>query len=510
MIEPVAVAVPQPLPEARSFEDIQALFTEANHALAERVNQGIAQFLSETDEPAPFNRDDLINKYASFEIPLEGQTFEAYLETLEQHIIPDSAHLASPRYLGHMTSPLPRFIPEVGRLIQSLNQNMVKMETSRGLTLLERQTLGLMHQELFGFESSFYDQCVHDFSSTLGIFTSGGTLANISALWAACRQAAAQGAVDQRRTRVVIGSELMHYSFDKGAEILGLTLIKLPVNQDNSIDIEVMAQALQTCLEHDQQVIALIGIAGTTDFGSIDPLADICRLGQAHGVYVHIDAAWGGGFVLSAYKEQVLAGVAQADSITIDGHKQLMMPIGCGLLLFKDPNLSKQIAHHAPYAVREKSLDQGKYTLEGTRPANTLYLHACLSIIGRKGYHQIFQRAMQNTAYMAQAIKDSEAFELTSEPKINILTYRYLPKAYRGKVLSEEANRQISQFNETLQKVQRARGQSFISRTSRAITQYGPQKLTLLRAVLLNPLSNEADIQYVLDDQLSIAASLES
>ncbi len=507
MIEPVVVSTPDHLQNARSFAQIQALFTEENDVLAARVNQGITQFLNDTDEPAPFNKIDLINKYALFDIPLEGLSFDAYLDTLEQHIIPDSAHLASPRYLGHMTSPLPRFIPEVGRLIQSLNQNMVKMETSRGLTILERQTLGLIHKELFGFEPSFYDQCVNDFSTTLGIFTSGGTLANISALWAACRQGAVPKG--QRQAGVVIGSELMHYSFDKAAEILGLELIKLPVNQENSIDIEVMAQTRQACAEQGKQVIALVGIAGTTDFGSIDPLADICRLGQAHGVYVHIDAAWGGGFALSGYKDQVLAGVGQANSITIDGHKQLMMPIGCGLLLFRDPSLSQKIAHHAPYAVREKSLDQGKYTLEGTRPANTLYLHACLSIIGRNGYHQIFQRAMQNTAFMAQAIKQSEAFELTSTPKINILTYRYMPKAYRGKVLSDEDNIQINQFNETLQKMQRARGQSFISRTTRAITKYGSLKLTLLRAVLLNPLSSQADIQYVLDDQLSIATTLE-
>ncbi|XDZ52765.1 aminotransferase class V-fold PLP-dependent enzyme [Neisseriaceae bacterium CLB008] len=510
MIEPVSVSEADQFQYDRPFAEIQALFTQPNDALSKRINQGITRFFNDTDDQAPFNKDSLIKKYSLFEIPLEGQTFDDYLDYLEHQIIPDSAHLASPRFLGHMTSPLPRFIPEIGRLIQSLNQNMVKMETSRGLTMLERQTLGLIHKELFDLEPSFYEACVNDFTTTLGIFTSGGTLANISALWAACRQAASYEQATKVSSRVVIGSELMHYSFDKAAEIFGLELIKLPVNHENSIDIEVMTQMVQKCAALDKQVIALVGIAGTTDFGSIDPLADICRLGQQHHIYVHIDAAWGGGFVLSEYKNSVLGGAAQADSITIDGHKQLMMPIGCGLLLFRNPKLSQKIAHHAPYAVREKSLDQGKYTLEGTRPANALYLHACLSILGRKGYHQIFQRAMENTEFMAQQIKDSEAFELISEPKINILTYRYIPRAYRGRELTEQDNVEINGFNEALQKMQRARGRSFISRTTRAVAQYGPQKLTLLRAVLLNPLSDRDDIQYVLDDQLSIASVLEA
>ncbi|MEE3662024.1 aminotransferase class V-fold PLP-dependent enzyme [Brenneria sp. g21c3] len=494
----------------KQFSSVRELFSGPNDYLSSRIDKGIQRFLTSTDKCSPFNREALINRYSSFNIPDVGVTFKTYFDYLESQIVPDSSHLASARYLGHMTCPVPHFIPEVGRLIQSLNQNMVKMETSRGLTILERQSLSLIHKELFGFNQAFYDAFSQDFTGALGIFTSGGTLANISALWAACRNVRArEGNRIEYIDQVVIGSELMHYSFDKAAEILGLNLIKLPVDKDNSISPADLKNKIIECEESGKNVIALIGIAGSTDFGSIDPLVEICRLGEEKNIYVHIDAAWGGGFLLSQYKDKILSGIELADSVTIDGHKQLMMPIGCGLLLFRDPALSKKIAHHAPYAAREKSLDQGRYTLEGTRPANTLYLHACLNIIGRNGYREIFKLAMQNAGFMADVINDNDSFELTSSPIINILTYRYVPKIYRRKKLSHEDNFHINEFNKLLQKAQRAKGNSFVSRTTRPIAKYGTQKLVLLRAVLINPLTTRNDINYVINEQLEIAHSLE-
>lgn len=510
MFESIAGPDKDAFPGETGFSSVRELFTEKDDYLSTRVDKEIIRYLTSTDECARFDRDELIHKYSSVNIPETGKDFKTYLDDLERQIIPNCSHLSSARYLGHMTSPIPHFIPEIGRLIQSLNQNMVKMETSRGLTILERQVLSLIHREAFGFGQEFYTACSQDFTSTLGIFTSGGTLANVSALWTACRNSSAEADnCVAGKKRVVIGSELMHYSFDKAAEILGLCLVKLPVNENNSISLLDVENKIAACEENGEQVVALIGIAGSTDFGSIDPLAELCRLGMEKNIYVHIDAAWGGGFLLSDDKDKLLSGIAFADSVTIDGHKQLMTPIGCGLLLFRDPNLSKKIAHHAPYAAREKSLDQGRYTLEGTRPANVLYLHACLSIIGRNGYREIFKLAMQNVNFMADMINQSDSFELTSPPLINIFTYRYIPKGYRRKRLSYEDNIHINEFNTLLQKTQRARGNSFVSRTTRSVTKYGPQKLVLLRTVMINPLTTRDDIEYMLNEQLDIAHYLE-
>lgn len=373
------------------------LFTPSSSYFQESVDLCIGDFSRQKDEVNVFNKDALGNVFSTLTIPEKPVSIEAYLNEIRETIIPVCSHLTSPTYLGHMTSPLPSFIPEIGRLIQTLNQNMVKMETSRGLTLLERQLLKLLHQEIFNCNEDFYADVNKDFSKTPGIFTSGGTMANLTAMWVAIRRAR-----QKTESRLaVIGSELMHYSFDKAAALLGVELYRLPVNQQQMVSVDRIEQQIKECAKEGIAVAAIVAIAGTTDFGSIDPLSEIGELGKRYGVHVHIDAAWGGAFILSCKHKSLLEGLEMGDTVTVDGHKQMLMPVGTGMLFFKKPELSRILVHTAPYAVRKTSLDQGRFTLEGTRPANMLYLHACLNLIGKQGYSELFGTALDNVKAMA-------------------------------------------------------------------------------------------------------------
>ncbi|EAB6030152.1 aminotransferase class V-fold PLP-dependent enzyme [Salmonella enterica] len=412
------------------------LFTPSSSYFQESVDLCIGDFSRQKDEVNVFNKDALGNVFSTLTIPEKPVSIEAYLNEIRETIIPVCSHLTSPTYLGHMTSPLPSFIPEIGRLIQTLNQNMVKMETSRGLTLLERQLLKLLHQEIFNCNEDFYADVNKDFSKTPGIFTSGGTMANLTAMWVAIRRAR-----QKTESRLaVIGSELMHYSFDKAAALLGVELYRLPVNQQQMVSVDRIEQQIKECAKEGIAVAAIVAIAGTTDFGSIDPLSEIGELGKRYGVHVHIDAAWGGAFILSCKHKSLLEGLEMGDTVTVDGHKQMLMPVGTGMLFFKKPELSRILVHTAPYAVRKTSLDQGRFTLEGTRPANMLYLHACLNLIGKQGYSELFGTALDNVKAMACYIKDNPAFELLVEPTINILSYRFIPQHFRKKTLTMEDN----------------------------------------------------------------------
>ncbi|MGV6985401.1 aminotransferase class V-fold PLP-dependent enzyme [Providencia hangzhouensis] len=484
---------------------IKKLFSPSASYFQDGIDLCIEEFSRQKDEVNAFNKDALGNTFSSLTIPEKPVNITDYLSDILETVIPACSHLASPTYLGHMTSPLPSFIPEIGRLIQTLNQNMVKMETSRGLTLLERQLLKLLHQEIFNCNDDFYADVNTDFSKTTGIFTSGGTMANLTAMWVATRQ------VRQKTESqlAVIGSELLHYSFDKAATLLGFELYRLPVNQQQKLPVDRIEQQIQECTKQGITVAAIVGIAGTTDFGSIDSLSEIAELGRRYGIHVHIDAAWGGAFILSHEHKSLLAGLELADTVTVDGHKQMLMPIGTGMLFFKKPELSRVLVHTAPYAVRKTSLDQGRFTLEGTRPANMLYLHACLHLIGKQGYGELFGTAMDNIKNMAGYIKNNPAFELLTEPTINILSYRFIPKRFRNKTLTEEDNQQISQFNYLLQKIQRGRGKSFVSRSVRKFAYYGNKELVFLRVVVLNPCVEKEHILFMLQDQLDIADDIE-
>ncbi|ADP72598.1 Pyridoxal-dependent decarboxylase [Rhodomicrobium vannielii ATCC 17100] len=467
-----------------------------------------ASFLRSADagERSPIRR--VREKFRSCEVPDTAMALDDYLSLLDQDVLPHCSSLASPRYLGHMTSPIPGFLPELGRLVQTLNQNVVKMETSGSLTFVERQVLGMLHKETYGFDTAFYDRRVQDRDSTLGLFASGGTIANLTALRAAKQRASVHAGGGARMA--VIGSELMHYSFAKGADLMGLELRRVPVDEQNRMLPAALEREIEACEAEGVTVAALIAIAGTTEFGSVDPLASICRLGQARNIHVHVDAAWGGGFLLSPRNRHILAGIELADTVTIDGHKQLMVPLGCGMLFFRDPEVSKTIMHHAPYAVRPNSEDQGRFTLEGTRPATAIYVHAALHLIGKSVYDALFSASLERTRIMARHIEGMPEFELTSRPDMNILTYRYIPEAMRGTTPGPADNHRISRFNVALQRAQRDKGDSFVSRTFRPVSRHGDEPLALLRAVLLNPRTTEDDILFLLRDQVGIARELEN
>lgn len=484
---------------------IKKLFAPSTSFFQEGIDLCIGEFSRQKDEVNVFNKEGLEKRFSTLTIPEQPESIEEYLSDIRETVIPICSHLTNPAYLGHMTSPLPSFIPEIGRLIQTLNQNMVKMETSRGLTLLERQLLKLLHQEIFNCNDGFYADVNKDFSKTSGIFTSGGTMANLTAMWVATRQAR-----QKRQDRLaVIGSELLHYSFDKAAALLGFELYRLPVNQQQQVSIAGIEQQIQVCVKQGITVAAIVAIAGTTDFGSIDPLSEIAELGKRYGIHVHIDAAWGGAFILSHKHKSLLAGLELSDTVTVDGHKQMLMPIGTGMLFFKNPELSRVLVHTAPYAVRKTSLDQGRFTLEGTRPANMLYLHACLHLIGKQGYEELFDIALNNVKTMASYIQENPAFELLTEPTVNILSYRFIPQRFRNKNLTAEDNQQINQFNCLLQKIQRSRGNSFVSRSVRKFAHYGNNELVFLRVVVLNPCVEKEHILFMLRDQLDIAGDIE-
>jgi glutamate decarboxylase len=151
--------------------------------------------------------------------------------------------------------------------------------------------------------------------------------------------------------------------------------------------------------------------------------------------------------------------------------------------------------------------------LEGSRPAVALFVHASLHILGRRGYEILVDRGIAKAQHMAETIRSRHEFELLVEPQLNILVYRYIPEQWRAQAASQSLdgleNQEINQVNEQLQKIQRQRGHSFVSRTTLETTVYGRGvPIAALRAVIANPLTGESDIAAVLDEQAAIAADI--
>ena len=425
--------------------DLSSQSTSIEENMDELVNHLSQIFLKEGDKNSNSYLDSLAASFCDSRIPDQPVDFESYLEYLSEYVIANSINTASPRFIGHMTSALPYFVRPLAKLMTAMNQNSVKVETAKSFSFYERQALAMMHRQIYNFPDHFYVKHIQNSQSTLGILSSGGTTANITAMW--CARNTVLGAKDDflgvekegltaalnfygYKGAAIIGSQLMHFSFDKAADLLGIGdrgLIKVPVDSNNRVKLKSLHQAVVECLEQNLCIIAIVGIAGTTDSGGVDSLSDIAEIAHAAKVHFHVDAAWGGPLIFSQQHRHKLAGIEQADSVTIDGHKQLYLPMGIGMLFLREPQTAKVIEKQASYTMRKGSFDLGKRALEGSRPGMALFLHAGLNLIGSKGYEFLIDEGIRKTQYMAARICAMPEFELLAEPDTNLIVYRYIP-----------------------------------------------------------------------------------
>jgi putative pyridoxal-dependent aspartate 1-decarboxylase len=447
-----------------------------------------------------------------------------YYNMLRKDVIPYTINTASPTFIGHMTSVLPDYVHDISKLVSQLNQNLVKVETSKSLTFLEREAIGILHRLFYANPDSFYTQYIQQLNANLGIITSGGTTANISALLCARNRALLAVVKDEQVLKessvhsllqahgysdmVLLGSKLMHYSFRKAMSIMGLgtsNIILVENDESGVMCVNDLQHKIDTCRQKRLLILAVVGIAGSTERGSIDPLEKIGVIARNNQIHLHVDAAWGGALIFSDAHRSLLKGIEQADSITFCGHKQLYLPQGISICLFSDPDRLNLTATPASYQAAPNSFDTGRFTIEGSRPALSMCLHASLNIIGRKGYEMLINSNIKKAEAFAAMLRVMPFFELIS-CQINIINYRYIPAAYRDKtgVLKAGAkeNQYINAINRNIQEKQFFQGATFVSKTTIVHPVYG--EIVVFRVVLSNPLTTHDDLINVLKNQLQI------
>jgi glutamate decarboxylase len=492
------------------------------------ITRDVAGFLQTHIVALERSLEEIEGDFSTSTIPEEPTFVSEYTEFVKQKLVAQSVHTAAPGFIGHMTSALPYFMLPLSRIMTALNQNLVKVETSKVFTPLERQVLAMLHRLVYLGDEAFYGRWIHNSQHALGAFCSGGTIANVTALWVARNRLFApsetfNGIAREGLARslkhlgcdglAVLVSRRGHYSLGKAADLLGIgrdNLVTVETDEHNRIDLPQLRDACRRLGDENIRPLALVGIAGTTETGSVDPLDELADLAGELGCHYHVDAAWGGPTLFSERNRHLLDGIARADSVTLDAHKQLYVPMGAGMVVFRDPTALSAIEHHAAYILRRGSKDLGSHTLEGSRPGKALLVHAGLSIIGRKGYELLIDLGIERARSFAAMIRRQPDFELTSEPQLNILTYRYCPATVQQALqrASAEQRRQINllldQVNQLLQKDQREAGKTFVSRTRLRIPLSGAEQVTVLRVVLANPLTTDAILQSVLEEQCTI------
>ncbi len=522
-----------------SIESMYRVFTvpEAPDSTLSRIDQDVssnlAGFMQEHIVAVEHDLQEMEKDFSDSRIPEKPIFVSEHTRFLLDKLVAQSVHTSSPSFIGHMTSALPYFMLPLSKIMIALNQNLVKTETSKAFTPLERQVLGMLHRLVFNQDTEFYKAWMHNAEYALGSMCSGGTVANITALWAARNLALPpegnfKGVAHEGLFRAlkyygyegaaVVISKRGHYSFRKAADLLGIGrdyLIAIETDEDNRINLDLLRETCRQLKKDNICILSVVGIAGTTETGNIDPLEEMAEIAREFKAHFHIDAAWGGPTLFSHRYKGLLKGIEKADSVTLDAHKQLYVPMGSGLVLFKDPKKLKAIEHHAQYVVRKGSKDLGSTTLEGSRPGMAMLIHSGLKIIAKEGYEILIDQGIDKAKAFARMIDEDPDFEVISYPELNIITYRYCPLYARealdqaDEIQMDKINAVLDRITKFIQKAQREKGLSFVSRTRLEPIKYHLRPCVVFRVVLANPLTTQEILKDILQEQKSIANSSE-
>lgn len=263
---------------------------------------------------------------------------------------------------------------------------------------LEKETIQMLGMLLSNPEAS-------------GHIVTGGTEANILALWTAKK-------IAKKNHGEVIVPDSAHCSFDKAADLLSLKMVRVGLNSRFQVDIEAVRKAVNS------KTIAVVGVAGTTGLGVVDAISELSETAVEEGLYLHVDAAFGG-FVLPFLKELgfnvldfdfALPGVC---SITIDPHKMGLAPIPAGGILFRNERLRNAIVWNISYLAGGET---EQATIVGTRSgASVVAVWALLKYLGREGYKRIVGRCMRLTEKLAREIPKIKGLDIVTEPTMNIV-----------------------------------------------------------------------------------------
>lgn len=498
------------------------------------ISENLAGFLGQHIVATENALTDIEKDFACSQIPEDPSFVSDHMHHLLDKVVSQSVHTSSASFIGHMTSALPYFILPLSKLMVGLNQNLVKIETSKAFTPLERQVLGMMHRLVYQDSDDFYQSWMHSANHSLGAFCSGGTIANLTALWVArnnllkadgdfkgVARSGLHGALKHYGYDglAILVSERGHYSLKKSADVLGLgqdSVIAVPTDQHNKIDCKKLKETCEQLQQQNIRVMAIVGVAGTTETGNVDPLDEMADIAEQFQCHFHVDAAWGGATLLSNKYRALMNGIERADSVTIDAHKQMYVPMGAGLVVFKNPASVAAIEHHAEYILRKGSKDLGSHTLEGSRPGMAMLVYSSLHIISRPGYEMLINRGIDKAKYFADLIDQHEDFELVTRPELCLLTYRYAPKSVQlllensNEAQQLEINGLLDKLTKFIQKRQRENGKSFVSRTRIEVAKYNGRKTLVFRVVLANPLTSKVILSDILAEQLELAQESET
>ena len=413
-------------------------------------------------------------------LPNKGSDFDELLKIFRETIVPFSRQNAHPRMFGYVQSPGTALAAFADLLASALNANLTVWRSAPAPVELERLTIDWIRQ-ILGFNSE-----------AGGLFVSGGSMANFAAI-AAARQTKADAS---GRLRIYASSET-HFSIAKAAALLGIgreNVCHVDVDERFRIRTDDLVEKITADLKAGHIPFCAVANAGTVNTGAVDPFTEIREIADRFELWMHVDGSYGAFGVLAKSAKKLFEGLEQADSIALDPHKWLYLPVDVGCVIYRDPNMARDaFVHEAEYTrvIGEKA-DEAfafwDYGPELSRRFRALKVWMLLKGVGLDALGEAIESNIACARHLESLVKASDDFEMTAPVELSIFCFRHVPPQMKS-----GSPEKIDEFNERLLVALQRDGSSYLSNATL-------NGRFALRGCVLNYRTTLRDMEILLED----------
>jgi len=442
----------------------------------EAVDMMVAHFAS-LHQQAPVRKADstAMDLLLQESMPEQGSNPTNILQHVRDNIFANSALTTHPRYYSFVPSPS-NFISAIADgLASAYNLFSGAWTSSPGAAKLEMVTINWM-LKLFGFP-------VREGG---GLFVSGGSAANLMGLSVARNVKLG----DDMANAMIYFSDQTHSSVDRALLVLGFRkdqIKRIPCNERFQLPIQILRETIQGDIAAGKRPFCVVANAGTTNTGAVDPLPDVSILCRQFKLWMHVDAAYGGGAVLCEQGRLALNGIEMADSVTVDPHKWFFQPYEIGCLLVRNHEWMSGTFRMTPEYLKDlegsaEEINFYDYGIQLTRGFRALKFYMSVKAFGLASFREAVRHGFQMAEWTEQRLRQSPHWEIVSPANLAVLNFRYNPQ---DRHLDEEALNALNQYISV----------RIIEEEAAMLTTTVLRGKNVLRMCLINPRSLETELE---------------
>jgi glutamate/tyrosine decarboxylase-like PLP-dependent enzyme len=475
----------------------------------------IANYYETVEDRPVYLQADPEDVVAAFDEPLpeEGEDPEAILDAVEEFVVPYATHTPSPRYFGFVMGSGTPLASLADAVAATVNMNVGVWHPAPSGTEVERRCIRWL-AEAVGYPTD-----------TGGLLTSGGTMANFTALLSALRDrtdyettdTGLQGA-DRPRYTLYTSDHEGHSSVVRVADMLNLgrdAVRRVPSRDDFTMDVNALKRMLEADEANGDEPFCVVGQAGSINVSAIDPLDEIADVCEERDLWFHVDGACGAVGAMVPEFESRYAGMERGDSVTLDPHKWLFVPYECGAVFVREQDvLARTFSMHASYlrgsiAETPEEFDYYEFGPQMSRGFRALKLWMSLKHYGLEGYRALLRESVECAVRLDDLVRSHDDFAAVQEPNLFIYSFRYVP-ADLQEALADPPAVPLARVHEYLDELNQGIADEVVQSGLAFLTTTTVHDRRTLRMSICSHRTTEEDVERVFDGLAEAGARLDS